>query len=269
MVFINQRLERHRSTVVSKAAVSFLLQMSLFGLLIYQFIKKNEDGKITFLGCIFVGGPVMQTTRIMCAFILHLQVVNEIMRGKQMLSFVKKSPNSFDKGKDMVFPMSFCLFKIIGGVCCMLANIIVIVHSETVDDVIKDFIAVEIIQQIDNFLADTLIELNAEELINEQEVWINVNNDKLGDCEILYYYNPGFWNWFSENEKEENEQPSDNDKMKVADDNNGFQPLTPFPYVVLVFTVIIGRIISFFIQVFYFYFAPFVITALTIMAQTF
>ena len=73
----------------------------------------------------------------------------------------------------------------------MTANIFVILHSTNLEDVIKDFVAVEIIQQIDNIVAETLTDMDAGEKVNENEVWISTENDKLTDCEILAMYWPG------------------------------------------------------------------------------
>ena len=41
--------------------------------------------------------------------------------------------------------MLFAFFKMIGGLLCFLANCLIMLSDNTIEDVIKDYIAVEII----------------------------------------------------------------------------------------------------------------------------
>ena len=50
----------------------------------------------------------------------------------------------------------FAIFKMIGGMACFTANCLIMLRSDTIEDVIKDFIAVGIISTIDDLMANTV-----------------------------------------------------------------------------------------------------------------
>lgn len=95
-------------------------------------------------------------------------------------------------------------------------------------------------------------------MIDEADVKINIVDDNMGDLQILKTY----WPFNNETSAVEVTEKEDDKKSKN-------EPLELGPYIVLLFTVVTGRITSLFIRVFYFYFAPFAITGLTIMAQVY
>ena len=61
-----------------------------------------------------------------------------------MLNFAKKLPTKFSDQR-FLYPMMISLFKITGGLLCFLTNITVMLRSDNIEDVVKDFVALEII----------------------------------------------------------------------------------------------------------------------------
>lgn len=52
--------------------------------------------------------------------------------------------------------MLFAFFKSFGGQFCLVANTIIILRSDNIEDIIKDFVAVMIIMEIDNIVGATI-----------------------------------------------------------------------------------------------------------------
>ena len=72
-----------------------------------------------------------------------------------MLLFAKLNPTAFT-GQRFEYAMLFAIFKMTGGMLCFFANCLIMLRSATIEDVIKDYIAVEIIANIDNLMAATV-----------------------------------------------------------------------------------------------------------------
>ena len=72
-----------------------------------------------------------------------------------MLRFVNKNPTAF-KNVRFTYPGIFSIMKIAGALFTAAANIMIIMRSENIEDVIKDFIAVEVIIEVDDIFAATL-----------------------------------------------------------------------------------------------------------------
>jgi hypothetical protein len=87
---------------------------------------------------------MLNMSRIICAFLLHVHIVPEIKTAKQIINFTKKNPTIFS-GQRFHYAIMIGMFKILGGVTSFAANILICIVSETIDDVIKDFVAVMII----------------------------------------------------------------------------------------------------------------------------
>ena len=52
--------------------------------------------------------------------------------------------------------MLFALFKLLGGTLCLTANTLILLRAENIEDVIKDFVAVQVISEIDNIVVKTI-----------------------------------------------------------------------------------------------------------------
>lgn len=74
-----------------------------------------------------------------------------------MLNFGKKNPCAFE-GQRFEYVMMFALFKLIGGLLCFATNIVIMLRSTSIEDVIKDFVAVETIALVDDYMYNTVEE---------------------------------------------------------------------------------------------------------------
>ena len=61
--------------------------------------------------------------------------------------------------------MVICLMKIFGGAQCELSNVMLMLNSQTVQDIVKDFIALGIIAEIDNIILGSINGVEAEKEI--------------------------------------------------------------------------------------------------------
>lgn len=118
-------------------------------MLFYHFSMETDEetGNQVYKGLwadIYIGSPALNMSRIVCSFLLHISVIPEIQSAKEMMSFAKKNLTRFS-GQRFEYPMLFALFKFFGGVASFAANIFLCLYSETIDDVVKDFVAVMII----------------------------------------------------------------------------------------------------------------------------
>ena len=74
--------------------------------------------------------------------------------------------------------MLFATYKLFGGIFCFIANLFIMLRSESIDDVIKDFISVVIISQIDDWMATTM---KGNELPDNLKLQLTVERDNLSD----------------------------------------------------------------------------------------
>ena len=66
--------------------------------------------------------------------------------------------------------MLFGLFKMIGGIASFVANIILCVTSDNIADVVKDFVAVMIISQVDDLMVGTL---TVDDTVEQMRVYVH------------------------------------------------------------------------------------------------
>ena len=101
---------------------------------------------------IYTGKPSLNLARLITAFLLHLTLLSEMSSAKSMLDFARKNPSVFE-GQAFAWPSLFAIFKLVGGLLCLFANVTILLRSETIEDVIKDYVAVHIISNVDNAMA--------------------------------------------------------------------------------------------------------------------
>ena len=76
-----------------------------------------------------------------------------------MLNFAKNNPSVFYG--DIFYPMIICIMKLIGGLQTELSNILIMVETQQIDDVVKDFIALGVIAEIDDLMLICVGEVQA------------------------------------------------------------------------------------------------------------
>ena len=181
-----------------------------------------------------------------------MTLLPEIQSAKKMLSFAKKNPNAF-KGQRFEFPMLFGFFKLSTAFLCFAVNVAIMAKSETIEDVVKDFVAAEIIATIDELM---LSAVSSEDRIDDMQLLISIDRMKRDDIDIARKFLSCFENRSTEE--------------RYRDDlRNGeyIRPLTCAQSFILAFVMFVYRIISILYHVIYFYGAPFWIMFLVIYAN--
>ena len=133
--------------MIQKCVWTFTFQIALLVLLASHFISGDRSLRLDILEDIFVGSPKLNLTRLVCALLMHLSILPEISAAKEMLSFSKKNITSFSEQR-YEFPMLFAFFKLFGGFTSFFTNMFCTLTNDTVFDVIKDFVAVQIISEL-------------------------------------------------------------------------------------------------------------------------
>lgn len=188
ITFLKSNSPKKLDRMALKCFWTFVFQILLVNLLFYNYaIEKTTDG-MRFKGFfhdIFVGDPSLNLSRIICSFLLHVSVLPEIRSAKDMISFSKKNIGAFSNNR-FEYPMMFGFFKLTGGLFCFFANIFLCVYSDNIVDVVKDFVAVQVISCVDNIMLGTItaddsiglpnMKLSASKkrmMMTDAEIWKN------------------------------------------------------------------------------------------------
>ena len=143
-----------------KASLSFGMQITLVFLVM--------AGKWYFKD-VFLGNYLINDARVICALILHVSLMPEIRCSLDLMSFCANNKDLLRRNKgtcsyvNIGLPFLLSLMKLIGGFITEIANIIVIVESSSAIFVVKDFIALGSIAEIDNMMYGTLKDIDFEE----------------------------------------------------------------------------------------------------------
>ena len=97
-----------------------------------------------------------------------------------MLSFAKKNITAFS-GQSFEYPLMFALFKLCGGLFCFFCNSFLCLYSENITDVVKDFVAVQVISQVDDLMAVTV---TADDMVENLRLYISNKRMRRSDPEI-------------------------------------------------------------------------------------
>ena len=81
-----------------------------------------------------------------------MQIMPEIKCALTMIKIVIYQPEVFTSKQAAVLSFMIPIMKLIGGLFAELVNILLIVESEQITNVIKDFIALGIIAEIDDIM---------------------------------------------------------------------------------------------------------------------
>ena len=82
--------------------------------------------------------------------LLHITILAEVKCALDMLDFAKNNPSVFYG--DIFYPMIICVMKLIGGLQTEISNILMMVESKEIESVVKDFIALGVIAEIDDLM---------------------------------------------------------------------------------------------------------------------
>lgn len=147
--------------------------------MVFQYWKEGSyfDG-------VAIGMPSVNMARLITCFLLHLELLPELSSAKSMFDFARKNPSSFH-GQSFEYACLFAVFKLTGGLLCLFANLTVLVRSDNIEDVVKDYVAVAIISSIDNQMASTFKEPNFPIDLN---LYMSLQRDRLTDVQLLNEY---------------------------------------------------------------------------------
>jgi hypothetical protein len=98
--------------------------------------------------------------------LLHLQILPEISLAIQMMRYTVNQDPRKNKDFKIFFPFLISFMKLTGGILTELINGFKMSTAETIEDVVKDFIAFEIISQVDNFVVYTMT-IDVQEVIGK------------------------------------------------------------------------------------------------------
>ena len=103
--------------------------------------------------------------RVVCAFMLHIQIIPEVFLALVLMNYTRLNPHAF-YGKYTAFPFLIAFMKIMAGMLTEFTNILVICQSTSVEFVIKDFIAFGFITEVDNLMVQTVQSFDIQEDID-------------------------------------------------------------------------------------------------------
>lgn len=182
--FIQSNSPKRLDRIVQKCVWTFVFQLLCCGLLIYNFVTEKNPGEsrrfIPFGRDIYPGDPTLNMIRIVCTFLLHVSILSEVSSAKDMLSFAKKNCTCFSDQR-FEYPMMFSLFKILGGFACFFCNVMLMLSSTNILDCVKDFIAVSIIAEIDNLMAQTV---TSDESVTSMKLYFSKTAMRKSDIDI-------------------------------------------------------------------------------------
>lgn len=148
--------------------------------------------------------------------------------------------------------MMFAIFKLFGGIFCFICNVCLAVYSDNIADVVKDFVAVQIISQVDDLMVGTV---TADDSVDSMRLFVSNERLKRSDMEIWECFIGGKATGRSGEAEEE---------ARVSGEYK--QPLSLTRKVALVMNLVFYRINSIIYHIFYFYFAPFIVSIIVIYA---
>ena len=87
-----------------------------------------------------------------------------------MMKYIKNNVDQFNDKTNCTIAFSVAYMKWIGGIFTEIVNIIIIIRSESVTDIVKDFIALGIIAEIDDYVGKSLKLVDLEEEIDQAKI---------------------------------------------------------------------------------------------------
>lgn len=159
LAFLTTDSPKLMSEVVLKAIFTLLFQIMIVVFMMFEYLNVDTSGEGVSMGNllddVFYGTPSLNLTRVVCCFLLHLSLLPELQSAKSMLDFVRKNPTVFHD-QNFEYAFLFAAFKGMGGTLCIVANLVILLRSTSIEDVVKDFVAVQIISTVDDVMASTV-----------------------------------------------------------------------------------------------------------------
>lgn len=161
--------------------------------------------------------------------------------------------------------MLLALFKIVGGILCLFANLTILLRSGSIEDVVKDYVAVAIIASIDNMIGETFKRPGLKLNLN---VFISIEENRKSDSQV---FNEQILNKKKFCETICSRKRSDHGPILAIEEalkNGKFKKnLKCWKKIFFLLFMIFFRLFSILYTVIYYYFAPFLVTVFIVYSQ--
>ena len=192
---------------------------------------------------VYIGNPLLNLTRLICALLMHISLLPTIASAKQMLSFGKKNVASFS-GQAFELPMMFAWAKLFGVITAYFTNMFLLVTNKTPLSCITGFVSIQIISTVSKLMAATVSE---EDSVGSMKLLVSKEKMRMTDIQIWSRYISG------------------RDSEEVSGEMH--QPFGCLSKAMLVLYLVAYRLCSIFYHVIFFYFAPFLISVILIFMK--
>lgn len=133
--------QKDQDLVIRKAFLVFLLQIGLSWFFLSQMNNEIQPPSTR-----------LQLVRLMCGFVMHMIIHPEVKSSLQMMAFLKHNKQKrFFHRRLSAFVIS--LMKMTAGIFVEVIQLLMISQQDNIEDIIKDFVALGFIIELDNILA--------------------------------------------------------------------------------------------------------------------
>jgi hypothetical protein len=105
---------------------------------------------------VFRGDAKLNVVRLICAFIMHIQMYPEVNASLRMLQYAVNNHEQFCQGSPF-FPLVLAGLKCFGAIGAEVGNVYLIIRYQDVSSVIGGYVALAIVAKVDNLMAATLL----------------------------------------------------------------------------------------------------------------
>jgi len=106
---------------------------------------------------VFQGDAELNIVRLICAFIMHIQMYPEINASLRMVQYAVNNHQNFCQSS-IFFPLLISSLKLFGAVAAEVGNVYLIIRYTNVSSVISGYVALAIVAKVDNLMASTLLQ---------------------------------------------------------------------------------------------------------------
>lgn len=101
--------------------------------------------------------PSLNMARLVCALLLHVQLIPEVRTAFGMMKYVTTNGSEFKCGvNNLGAPFTIAVVKFFAVFLCEMLNLNLICTSTSVVDIVKDFVAIGVIADIDDIITGML-----------------------------------------------------------------------------------------------------------------
>lgn len=114
---------------------------------------------------------------MMCSFLMHLMMHPELKQAITIMKFLKYTDEPrYLKHRFITFILAE--MKLLSAICCEMVLIRMIAEVDDIRDIIKDFVALGFIVQIDNYFAQNIEGFATSDLIGSYECQLIINQEE-------------------------------------------------------------------------------------------